>query len=543
MQNNKEVNTNTLLNLDDNELPIKQTTDVRSKQSESEESRNKENQNEDTSQQKIVLDIDILSKVLIIQSKQMKNLSTFQFQLNQKVRQFIDNYDYNDFPLLTNKHPLPEEHYTKYIKIFDQAFPSDCNSETNPYEKIQFTKYLSTIPFIHYHHSQDMSFPNESLFRCVQMICAHHILETKLTAYINSNLTFNDLSFNNDLLNLHKRKWLLIDRTHLNYFKAELIALFCNTPLPLEVISNNSYFKHFIAILPHLLLSVNKCIKNTQLFSLQRIHAPFGQEVYLKMMEETNDYNSIEQMVAIFNSIYEQFNIFGSRMLMKLFFFNYTIDEKKILAECFNTVRSFSRMEKCYKANNGKYYELKKNTQCVLIVEGSIIEENGVDYLEEFFRLKCNRGFICKVYKSSSLYLYAIGMTEHKQIICVDPDKQNDKHKEQVYNFLVNEKAKTLVVSDMTNYSVTTDKLCCVDFQELAEEAYFVFEFKQLDEYKELINGIVKYCSTTELKQFKLKQISNRVEQEDLIANSTLIMIDKINRNLSSAKIDYGEEV
>ena len=527
MQNSEGVNSN------DKQIPMQQINDDYAEA----------NEKHDTlPQQANTFNIDILSKVLIVQSKQIKHLRTSQH--NQQLRQVIDNYDnYNDLPVLTNKQPLPQECYTKYIKIFDETFTNDVNNELNSYEKIQFAKYLNTIPFIHYHHNQDMSFPNESLFRCLQMVCAHHIMETKLNTYINNNLTFNDLSFNNDVFNLNKRKWLLIDRTHLNYFKAELIALFCNTALPLEVISNNSYYQYFIMKLPHLLLSLNKNQKNIQSFSLQKIYSPFGHEVYLKMIDDINDFNNIEQMIVIFNNIYEQFNIFNSKMFMKFLFFNYTIDEKKILTECFNRVNSDSRMEKYYKAKNGKYYELKKNTQCVIVVEGSIMEENGEDYLAEFFNLKCNRGFICKAYKSSSLYLYAIGVNEHKKIICVDPEKQNDKCKEQVYNFLVNEKAKGFVVSDMASYSVSSDKLCCVDFQDLAEETYFIFEFKQLNEYKELINGIVKYCSKTELKQFKLNQISNKVENEENIQNSTLVLVDKISMNLSLNKNDYGEEI
>jgi hypothetical protein len=226
---------------------------------------------------------------------------------------------------------------------------------------------------------------------------------------------------------------------------------------------------------------------------------------------------------------------------MKMFFFNYALDERQIISECFNKVESHSRMEKYYKAKNGKYYELKKNTQCVVIVEGSILEENGEEYLAQYFNLKCNRGFICKAYKSAALYLYAIGVSEDKKIICVDPEKQNDKHKEQVYNFLVNDKAKGLVACDMTSYSITTDKLCCVDFQDLAEETYFVFEFKAIDEYKEMINGIIKYCAKTELKQFKLNQMSDKVE--DKLENSTLVMVDKINRNLSLGANDFGEEI
>ena len=499
---------------------------------------------EQQQQQHHTFNVDILSKVLIVQTKHIRTLhNSFHSQLNQKLQQFIDDYNYSDLPVLNNKQPLPQECYTKYIKIFDQTFKTDDN-ELNPYEKMQFTKYLNTIPFIHYHHIQDMSFPNESLFRCFQMICAHHIMETKFNTYITTNLTFNDLlSLNNEAFNLNERKWLLIDRSHLNYFKAELIALFCNTPLPLEVISNNSYYQHFITKLPQLLLSLNNNQKNIQSFSLQKIHSPFGHEVYLKMINDINDFNNIEQMITIFNNIYEQFNIFNSKTFMKLFFFNYAIDERKIISECFNRVECDSRMEKYYKAKNDKYYELKKNMQCVIIVEGSIIEENGEEYLAEFFNLKCNRGFICKAYKSSALYLYAIGVTEDKKVICVDPEKQNDKCIEQVYNFLVNDKAKGFVVSDMESYSLTKEKVCCVDFQDLAEETYFVFEFKALDEYKELINGIVKYCSKTELKQFKLKQISNEVECEDNLKSSTWAMVDKINRNLMSDGNDLGEEI
>lgn len=499
---------------------------------------------EEEQQQQHTFNVDILSKVLIVQTKHIKTLNTaFHSQLNQKLQQFIDNYNYSDLPVLSNKQPLPQECYTKYIKIFDQTFKTDDN-EFNPYEKIQFTKYLNTIPFIHYHHNQDMSLPNESLFRCFQMICAHHIIETKLNMYISNNLTFNDLvSLNNEAFNLNERKWLLIDRSHMNYFKAELIALFCNTPLPLEVISNNSYYQHFITKLPQLLLSLNNNQKNIQSFSLQKIHSPFGQEVYLKMINDINDFNNIEQMITIFNDIYEQFNIFNSKTFMKMFFFNYAIDERKIISECFNKVKCYSRMEKYYKTKIGKYYELKKDMQCVIIVEGSIIEENGEDYLAEFFNIKCNRGFICKAYKSSALYLYAIGVTEDKKVICVDPEKQNDKCIEQVYNFLVNDKAKGFVVSDMESYSITKEKVCCVDFRDLAEETYFVFEFKALDEYKELVNGIVKYCSKTELKQFELNQISNKVECDDNDKNSTCVMVEKINRNLSLDLNDLGEEI
>ena len=503
---------------------------------------NEEEQHQDT----FNVNVDILSKVLIVQSKHIKNflLNSFNSQLNHKLQQFIDDYNYSDLPVLNNKQPLPQECYIKYIKIFDQTFKTDDN-ELNSYEKIQFTKYLNIIPFIHYHHLQDMSFPNESLFRCFQMICAHHILETKLNTYITSNLTFNDLlSFNNESsFNLNERKWLLIDRSHLNYFKAELIALFCNTPLPLEVISNNSYYHYFISQLPQLL---NSSQKNMKSFSLQKIHSPFGHDVYLKMITDINDFNNIEQMITVFNNIYEQFNIFNSKRFMKLFFFNYTIDERKIITECFNGVECDSRMEKYYKAKNNKYYELKKDMQCVLIVEGSIIEENGEDYLAEFFDIKCNRGFICKAYKSSALYLYAIGVTEDKRVICVDPEKQNDKCFEQVYNFLVNGKAKGggVGVCDMEKYSVTKEKVCCVDFRDLAEETYFVFEFKALDEYKEMVNGIGKYCKKKEVKQFKLNKMSNKVEGEDNVNNSsTWEMVDKINKNLMGDGNDLGEEI
>lgn len=505
---------------------------------------NKENNILNQSQ---ITKIDILNEVLILQSRNNFNykllnnpssvLNNFQlYQIDKKK----DIVNIQPLPLVSTKLFLSKEFYIKYIQIFDQVFSNENDSTT--FDKIQFIKYLYTLNFIPYHSNNTSSYQNESLFRCFQMVYSNHLLETKINTYINNNLSLTNLSNNksnnNESFNINERKWLIIDKAHLNEFKSELMALFCNSAIPLEVISYNSYYEYFFEKLSQLISTLDCADMKENSFSLKTIRAPFGKRIYTNIIEKVNNNYDIKKMVLLFNCIYEQFRIFKNGLVIQSFYFEFNINEEEILMKCFRQKKGTSKIKICYKAYNDRFYQLNVLTQCIILTKGYIVKDNGKEYLCSFFNIKGNRGFICKT-KKSSVYMYTIGITETNKFICIDPDKQNDDFKEKVNDFIIKSKESCFSERDMSMYSVFVEKLCIIDFNDLADEIYFIFEFKSIDDYKNLIQGIKLFNNQRPYKSFELKEISSTrkksVKDKEVMTN-TSILINTMNQYIINQK-------
>lgn len=356
--------------------------------------------------------------------------------------------------------------YEKYIKIFDHVF----NAEEK-FSEVQFKKFISMIvyvslnPNVYYNKdtiknkTNSVYIYNESLYKSIQIAIASFLLNLRVITYLKTKMNFTiDES-------LKEKTHLLIDKVHLTELKKEILALISDTPLPIEVISNNSNFSTLIDALPTILSRLDNINNIKQFYHINEFLSPFSSEMI-------NLSNSIFSLNDLLNSYMKIINVFRIEREYKILFLSYkdTVNEKEIIAHCYK---------------DKKYID---STACLLFLECSI--ENKQNRLSSIFDIKCNRGAIVK---HNSDYVYTIGITEQSELIGIDLHSQNGN---SVDDFI--SKFKFDDYDWDKNFSVNPSNIYRITPSEITDTAILLFMFTSDDEFTNMIYTMKEYANTDE---------------------------------------------
>lgn len=458
--------------------------------------------------------ISLLSFCLIIKDNQNQIQNTenaMKIDLDNQKKSIINS----------NLKKFDEKMCEKKVKIYDKIFFS--SKDNINLEKLQFQKYLSTFiyvplnPNLYYSKCKYNAeyINNETFFKSFQIAIASFLLEIKIRNYLINELNLDiDTPNNNNNQNgsdksLDKLLYMLIDKTHLNEFRKEVLTLISENPLRMELIVENPHFKCLFSYLPLLLSKLDQFNNEKHSFYISDFHAPLSSDMI--NLSSDNSIFIFPDLITVINTIIKKFKLFPNNKIVLLSFKN-AIYETEL-------------EEKCFYLSSKK----KEAKQSLIFIESTLINH---DSLSLFFDIKGNRGFFGKIKND---YFLFIGENEKNELIGINLDNKNGSVE---YNFL--NKLPVLDYNWEENFGVNYNNIFTCDKNVLENEVIFLLSFKNISEYNTLVNDVNQHIQNKN-KLFNFCKIS---EEAPLVPNYNFNIVDNNNNiNLNEIMNDKNNNI